>query len=63
MVMIYARQFVQKTSTIPVLMLTHMSALNDKIEGYESGADDYMVKPFEFKELAVKNKSHCLNVQ
>ena len=39
---------------IPVLMLTSMSALNDKIEGYESGADDYMVKPFEFKELILK---------
>ncbi len=39
---------------IPVLMLTSMSALNDKIEGYESGADDYMVKPFEFKELLLK---------
>jgi DNA-binding response OmpR family regulator len=39
---------------IPVLMLTSMSALNDKIEGYESGADDYMVKPFEFKELTLK---------
>ena len=39
---------------IPVLMLTSMSALNDNIEGYESGADDYMVKPFEFKELHLK---------
>lgn len=39
---------------IPVLMLTSMIALNDKIEGYESGADDYMVKPFEFKELLFK---------
>ncbi len=42
---------------IPILMLTSMSALNDKIEGYESGADDYMVKPFEFKELLLKLKS------
>jgi two-component system copper resistance phosphate regulon response regulator CusR len=42
---------------IPVLMLTSMSALNDKIEGYESGADDYMIKPFEFKELLLKIKS------
>jgi DNA-binding response OmpR family regulator len=39
---------------VPVLMLTSMSALNDKIEGYGSGADDYMVKPFEFKELVLK---------
>lgn len=42
---------------IPVLMLTSMSALNDKIQGYESGADDYMVKPFEFKELLLKIRS------
>lgn len=42
---------------IPVLMLTSMSTLNDKIEGYDSGADDYMVKPFEFKELLLKIRS------
>lgn len=40
--------------TIPVIMLTSMSALNDKIEGYDSGADDYIIKPFEFKELLLK---------
>ena len=43
-----------QNQAIPVLMLTSMSALNDKIEGYEAGADDYMVKPFEFKELLLK---------
>ena len=43
-----------KDQHIPVLMLTSMIALNDKIEGYDSGADDYMVKPFEFKELLLK---------
>ncbi len=47
----------ERNQDIPVLMLTSMSALNDKIEGYESGADDYMVKPFEFKELLLKIKS------
>jgi DNA-binding response OmpR family regulator len=31
-----------------------MIALNDKVAGYNSGADDYMVKPFEFKELLLK---------
>jgi two-component system copper resistance phosphate regulon response regulator CusR len=41
---------------VPILMLTSMIALNDKIEGYESGADDYMVKPFEFKELLLKTR-------
>ena len=43
-----------KDQQVPVLMLTSMIALNDKIEGYDSGADDYMVKPFEFKELLLK---------
>ncbi|MEO6960674.1 MAG: response regulator transcription factor, partial [Puia sp.] len=46
-----------KNQHIPVLMLTSMSALNDKIQGYESGADDYMIKPFEFKELLLKINS------
>jgi two-component system, OmpR family, copper resistance phosphate regulon response regulator CusR len=39
---------------IPVIVLTAMGALNDKIEGYDAGADDYIVKPFEFKELLLK---------
>ena len=43
-----------ENQVVPVLMLTSMSTLNDKTEGYESGADDYMVKPFEFKELLFK---------
>ena len=43
-----------KNQHIPILMLTSMIALKDKIEGYDSGADDYMVKPFEFKELLLK---------
>ena len=37
-----------------VIMLTSMSSLDDKIEGYDAGADDYMVKPFEFRELLLK---------
>jgi len=43
-----------KDQQIPIIMLTSMIALKDKIEGYDSGADDYMVKPFEFKELLLK---------
>ena len=39
---------------VPVLMLTSMSRMNDKVEGYDSGADDYLVKPFEFRELLLK---------
>ena len=43
-----------KDQYIPVLMLTSMISLTDKVAGYDSGADDYMVKPFEFKELLLK---------
>ena len=39
---------------IPVIMLTALTTLNDKIEGYDSGADDYVIKPFEFRELLMK---------
>src|ERR1700761_1973453 len=39
---------------ILVIMLTSMSSLEDKIEGYDAGADDYLVKPFEFRELLLK---------
>ncbi|MEJ7736359.1 MAG: response regulator transcription factor [Chitinophagaceae bacterium] len=43
-----------KNAEIPVIMLTALSALNDKIDGYDAGADDYLIKPFEFKELLMK---------
>ncbi|HLY72063.1 MAG TPA: response regulator transcription factor [Puia sp.] len=39
---------------LPIIMLTSMSTLNDKIEGYNAGTDDYLVKPFEFRELIMK---------
>ncbi|MEP7375403.1 MAG: response regulator transcription factor [Chitinophagaceae bacterium] len=39
---------------IPVIMLTALTTLNDKIEGYDAGADDYVIKPFEFRELMMK---------
>ena len=39
---------------VPVIMLTALGATDDKIEGFDSGADDYLVKPFEFKELLVR---------
>lgn len=39
---------------IPIIMLTALSATEDKIEGFDAGADDYLVKPFEFKELLAR---------
>jgi len=41
-------------AAVLIIMLTSMGTLNDKVEGYDSGADDYIVKPFEFKELLLK---------
>ena len=38
----------------PVLMLTARDALEQKLSGFDSGADDYMVKPFALQELAAK---------
>lgn len=42
---------------IPILMLTAMGTTEDKLDGFNSGADDYLVKPFEFRELLARIKS------
>jgi len=39
---------------IPVLMLTAFGSTDDKVQGFETGADDYLVKPFDFKELLAR---------
>jgi two-component system copper resistance phosphate regulon response regulator CusR len=39
---------------VPVLMLTARGAVDDRVAGLDSGADDYLVKPFEFKELLAR---------
>lgn len=39
---------------LPVLLLTALDSLDDKVTGFEAGADDYLVKPFEFKELLLR---------
>ncbi|MBX3629498.1 MAG: response regulator transcription factor [Nitrosomonas sp.] len=41
---------------VPVLMLTSRDSLENKLEGFHSGADDYMTKPFCLKELAARVK-------
>ncbi|GAB4400963.1 MAG: response regulator [Anaerolineales bacterium] len=46
-----------RTSAIPVLVLTSRGDVADKVAGFEAGADDYMVKPFEPAELEVRVKS------
>ncbi len=43
--------------TTPVLILTAMGTLNDRIEGLDMGADDYLVKPFAMEELSARIRS------
>jgi DNA-binding response OmpR family regulator len=42
---------------LPVLMLTAMDTIGDKVEGFDAGSDDYLVKPFEFAELIARIKA------
>lgn len=41
----------------PILMLTALSTTDDKIEGFDAGADDYLAKPFDFKEFLARVKA------
>lgn len=44
----------QQGMDIPVLMLTARDTLDDKLKGFKSGTDDYLVKPFDFNELVMR---------
>ncbi len=46
----------QKPS-IPIIMLTALGTTDDKVEGFDAGADDYLVKPFDLRELHVRIRS------
>ena len=48
---------IRRTSNVPIIMLTAKGETFDKVLGLELGADDYMVKPFETKELVARVKA------
>ena len=48
------REIRKLNSDIPILMLTALGTTDDKLDGFDSGADDYMVKPFDFRELKAR---------
>ena len=46
---------IRKNDTeIPILMLTALGSTDDKLEGFDAGADDYLTKPFDFRELLAR---------
>ncbi len=47
----------QNWPAIPVILLTALGSLDNKVLGFESGADDYLTKPFAFKELVFRLKA------
>jgi two-component system copper resistance phosphate regulon response regulator CusR len=49
--------FKQQNNQIPIIMLTAFDSIDNKTTGFEAGADDYLVKPFEFKELLLRIKA------
>lgn len=48
------RQLRLKDPTVPVIMVTAMGDIDKKISGFDAGADDYIVKPFDFRELLAR---------
>ena len=48
---------IRKTSRVRIMMLTGRGRLSDKLKGLDAGADDYLVKPFEFPELLARVRS------
>ena len=49
-----AKRIVASASGMPILMLTAADRLDDKASGFELGADDYLTKPFELRELVLR---------
>jgi len=52
-----ARRIRRSGSAVPILFLTARDAVSDRVVGLDAGADDYLVKPFAFEELAARLRS------
>ncbi len=61
----FCKEVRKQNPTIPILMLTALGTTEDKLTGFDAGADDYLVKPFEFMELLARvralNKRNYIN--
>lgn len=49
-----SRRIRDSGSTMPIILLTARDAVNDRVYGLDSGADDYLIKPFDFAELGAR---------
>ncbi|MBF7097894.1 response regulator transcription factor [Alkalibacter mobilis] len=50
-------EYIRQTSDVPAIFLTAKRELEDRIKGFEVGADDYLTKPFSMKELVMRIKA------
>lgn len=48
------KEIKEQNENIPVIMLTALGTTDDKLEGFDAGADDYMIKPFDIRELEAR---------
>jgi DNA-binding response OmpR family regulator len=49
-----SKQLRAANTALPIIMLTALGTTDDKVEGFDAGADDYLVKPFDFRELLAR---------
>lgn len=52
-----AKELREKGNNTPIIMVTARSQIYDKLDGFENGADDYITKPFDMKELVARIKA------
>jgi len=55
--LVLCKDFKQLHPKTPIIILTSLGSTTDKVSGLDSGADDYLVKPFQFSELAARIRS------